>query len=74
MVEPKKSQRQIFIDGDEDGIPMDMDDVERSRRDYTRDLGLDFSKKFGLTDNLYILIGIDLRWLKRYNPKNHVIF
>ena len=31
-------------------------------------------EKFGITDNLYLDTGIDLRWLKRFNPKNHVIF
>ncbi len=38
------------------------------------DSDFDFSKKLGITDNLYIDTGINLRWLKRFNPKNHVIF
>ena len=38
------------------------------------DSDFDFYKKLGITDNLYIDTGINLRWLKRFKPKNHVIF
>ena len=73
MAKEKKSAMQILIDGDADGLPIDMEDVERSCIDYS-DPTIDLTKKQGLTDNLYILTGIDLRRLKKLNPKNHVIF
>ncbi|MDO5826266.1 MAG: hypothetical protein Q4Q22_07785 [Methanosphaera sp.] len=40
----------------------------------SEDLDIDLTKELGINDNIYILVGIDLRWLKRYNPKKHVIF
>ena len=74
MTEEEKSELQKFIDGDYDGIPVDMEIVRKSRTDFSDDPDFDFSKKLGITDNLYLDTGIDLRWLKRFNPKNHVIF
>ena len=74
MTEKKKSARQIFIDGDLDGIPVDMERVRKSYIDFSDDPDFDFSKKLGITDNIYLVTGIDLRWLKRFNPKKHVIF
>ena len=73
MTKEKKTAEQMFIDGDLDGMPIDMEDVERSCIDYS-DPTIDLTKKQGLTDNLYILTGIDLRRLKKLNPKNQVIF
>ena len=73
MTEKRKSARQIFIDGDLDGMPVDMEIVKKSHIDFSDDPDFDFSKKLGITDNLYLDTGIDLRWLKRFNPKNHVI-
>lgn len=31
-------------------------------------------KKLGITDELYLTIGVDLRFLKKYNPKGKIIF
>ena len=74
MTEKEKSAFQILVDGDLDGIPIDMDKIEASKINFSESPDIDLSKKLGLTDNLYIFIGVDLRWLKRFNPKNHVIF
>ena len=74
MTKEKKSERQIFIDGDLDGIPIDMENVRQNCVDLSDDPDFDFSKKLGITDNLYLATGIDLRKLKKLNPKNHVIF
>lgn len=74
MTDEEKSAFQKFVDGDIDGIPIDMDEVEASKINFSESPDIDFTKKLGLTDNLYIFIGLDLRWLKRFNPKNHVIF
>ncbi|RAP49153.1 MAG: hypothetical protein BZ133_08445 [Methanosphaera sp. SHI613] len=73
MTEKRKSAYQIFIDGDSDGISIDMEKIRKNRYDCCDD-EFDYSQKCGLTDNIYILIGLDLRWFKRFNPKNHVIF
>ena len=74
MAEKKKSSRQIFLDGDVDGIPIDEEELEKWCKRCPVDTEIDLTQKLGLTDNLYILMGLDLRWLKRFNPKNHVIF
>ena len=73
MTDEKKSAFQVLVDGDIDGIPIDMDKIEACEVNFSEDPDIDFSQKLGLTDDIYILIGLDLRWLKRFNPKNHVI-
>ena len=73
MTEKKKSRRQQFLDGDLDGIPVSMDDIKDDYHDFSDD-DFDYKQKCGFTDNLYIAMGIDLRWLKRFNPKDHIIF
>ncbi|MDO5825396.1 MAG: hypothetical protein Q4Q22_03365 [Methanosphaera sp.] len=74
MTEKEKTARQILIDGDIDGIPIDMEDIKNSPVNDKGYIDVDLTQVLGLTDNIYILIGIDLRWLKRFNPKNHMIF
>ncbi|RAP44106.1 MAG: hypothetical protein BZ135_08760 [Methanosphaera sp. rholeuAM6] len=56
------------------GIPVDMERVKKSHIDFSDDPDFDFSQKMGIKDNIYWAMGLDLRWLKRFNPKNHVIF
>ena len=63
-----------FIDGDITGIPLDKEDIQYGYTDFSDDPDFDFSQKMVITDNIYLDIGLDLRWLKRFNPKNHVIF
>ncbi|AWX31612.1 hypothetical protein [Methanosphaera sp. BMS] len=74
MSEEKKSARQILLDGDRDGFPIDIKDIENDCVNNSEDLDINLTKELGINDNIYILVGIDLRWLKRYNPENHVIF
>ena len=74
MTEKEKSELQKFIDGDYDGIPIDMEEIKKCHTSMSEDPDFDFSKKLGITDNIYLDTGIDLRWLKRFNPKKHVIF
>lgn len=63
-----------FINGDLDGIPIELDDINDFTVDFSDDPDFDFSQKLGITDYIYLDTGIDLRRLKRFNPKNHVIF
>ena len=63
-----------FIDGDITGIPLDKEDIQYGYTDFSDDPDFDFSQKMVITDNIYLDIGLDLRWLKRFNPKNQVIF
>ncbi|MBR0472847.1 MAG: hypothetical protein IJI98_09160 [Methanosphaera sp.] len=63
-----------FINGDLDGIPIKVYDINEYTIDVSDDPDFDFSQKLGITDYLYLDTGIDLRRLKRLNPKNHVIF
>ena len=74
MTEQEKSELQKFIDGDYDGIPIDAEKIKKRIIDFSDDPDFDFSKKLGITDNIYLDTGIDLRWLKRFNPKNHILF
>ena len=70
----KKIEWQRFIDGYYDGIPIDYESIKDCHYDLSDDPDFDFSQKLGISDYLYLDIGLDIRWLKRYNPKGHVIF
>ena len=74
MTQKQKSTIDMIIDGDLDGIPLDREDIEHGYTDFSDDPDFDFSQKLGITDYIYLDIGLDLRRLKRFNPKNHVIF
>lgn len=49
-----------FISGKYDGIPIDIENFKDCRLDMSDDPDFDFSKKLGITDNLYLDTGIDL--------------
>ncbi len=51
-----------------------METVREVRHDFSDDPNFDFSQKFGINDHIYLDIGVDLKWLKRFNPKGYVIF
>ena len=63
-----------FINGDLDEIPIEVHDINDFTVDFSDDPVFDFSQKLGITANIYLDIGFDLRKLKRFNPKNHIIF
>ena len=74
MIEKNKSEFQTLTDGDLDSNPIDMDDIEECLIDLSEDSEYNFAKKLGITDHIYLDTGIDLRRLKKFNPKNHIIF
>lgn len=69
MKEHNISGWEEFISGELDGIPIELTHYEDCILDMSDDPDFDFSKKLGITDNIYLDMGIDLRWLKRFNPK-----
>ena len=50
------------------------DNINYQASEIFDDSDFDLPIKLGITDYLYLDTGIDLRRLKRLNPKNHVIF
>ena len=57
-----------FISGKLDAIPIELTPYEDWVLDMSDDPDFDFSKKLGITDNIYLDTGINLRWLKHFQP------
>ena len=57
-----------FISGELDAIPIELTPYEDWVLDMSDDPDFDFSKKLGITDNIYLDTGINLRWLKHFQP------
>lgn len=51
-----------------------LEDYEPRLTSFSLDPEYDYYKKLGITDEIYIQLGHDLRWLKRFNPKGKIIF
>lgn len=47
MSEEKKSARQILLDGDRDGFPIDIKDIENDCVNNSEDLDINFNERIG---------------------------